>query len=168
MSPSWPTSVARRTPIKPPFSSPPTTARASRNGCAIWFPFARRQKSQRLPLPRGAVRLRPRRIWSLLAAPAADAVIADCGHLDISDDQALLDPDLFCPGIRNMGTFTGAAILASPHPLCCTTWPKALDRPACVPAIASRRRQKSKAESRLLNDAEIANSLPEVAEIKSY
>ena len=56
-------------------------------------------------------------LWSLLAAPAADAVIADCGHLDVSDDQTLLDPDLFCPGIRNIDTFAGAPILAAPHPL---------------------------------------------------
>jgi hypothetical protein len=56
-------------------------------------------------------------LWSLLAAPAADAVIADCGHLDVSDDQTLLDPDLFCPGLRNIDSFEGAAILAAPHPL---------------------------------------------------
>jgi hypothetical protein len=53
----------------------------------------------------------------VLAAPAADAVIADCGHLDVSDDQTLLDPDLFCPGLRNIDSFEGAAILAAPHPL---------------------------------------------------
>jgi len=56
-------------------------------------------------------------LWSLLAAPAADAVIADCRQLDASDDQTLLDADLFCPGIRNIDTFAGAAILAAPHPL---------------------------------------------------
>jgi hypothetical protein len=56
-------------------------------------------------------------LWALLAAPAADAVIADCGQLDVSDDQTLLDPDLFCPGIRNIDTFAGAPILAAPHPL---------------------------------------------------
>jgi Acetyl xylan esterase (AXE1) len=56
-------------------------------------------------------------MWSLLAAPAADAVIADGGQLDISDDQTLLDPDLFCPGIRNIDTFAGAPILVAPHPL---------------------------------------------------
>jgi dienelactone hydrolase len=55
--------------------------------------------------------------WSLLAAPAADAVIADCGQADESDDPALLAPDLFCPGIRNMDTFEGALVLAAPHPL---------------------------------------------------
>jgi hypothetical protein len=55
--------------------------------------------------------------WSLLAAPAADAVIADCGQADVSDDNTLLAPDLFCPGIRNIDTFEGALVLAAPRPL---------------------------------------------------
>jgi hypothetical protein len=54
---------------------------------------------------------------ALLAAPAADAVIADCDQLDLSSDETLLAPDLLCPGIRNIGTFEGPAILAAPHPL---------------------------------------------------
>ena len=56
-------------------------------------------------------------LWALLAAPAAGAVIADCDQLDVTSDEALLAPDLFCPGIRNIGTFEGAAMLAAPHPL---------------------------------------------------
>lgn len=56
-------------------------------------------------------------LWALLAAPAADLVIADCGPLNVSDDQALLHADFFCPGLRNIDTFAGAAILAAPHPL---------------------------------------------------
>ena len=56
-------------------------------------------------------------LWALLAAPAADAVIADCEALDVSSDEALLTSGLFCPGIRNIGTFEGAAMLAAPHPL---------------------------------------------------
>jgi hypothetical protein len=54
---------------------------------------------------------------ALLAAPAADAVIADCDQFDVSSDDALLAQDLFCPGIRNIGTFEGAPMLAAPHPL---------------------------------------------------
>lgn len=54
---------------------------------------------------------------TLLAAPAADAVIADCNALDVSSDETLLAPDLFCPGLRTIGTFEGAAMLAAPHPL---------------------------------------------------
>ena len=43
--------------------------------------------------------------------------MADCDELGLTSDQALLAPDLFCPGIRNIGTFEGGAILAAPHPL---------------------------------------------------
>jgi hypothetical protein len=56
-------------------------------------------------------------LWTLLAAPAADAVIADCEALDVSNDETLLQTGLFCPGIRVIGTFEGAAMLAAPHPL---------------------------------------------------
>ena len=56
-------------------------------------------------------------LWALLAAPAADAVVADCDRLDVSRDEVLLAPDLLCPGIRKIGTFEGAAMLAAPHPL---------------------------------------------------
>ena len=56
-------------------------------------------------------------LWALLAAPAAGAVVADCDQLDVTSDDALLAPDLFCPGIRNIGTFEGAAMLAAPHPV---------------------------------------------------
>jgi hypothetical protein len=56
-------------------------------------------------------------LWALLAAPDADAVIADCSQLNPTDDEALLAPDLFCPGLRNLGAFEGAALLAAPHPL---------------------------------------------------
>jgi hypothetical protein len=56
-------------------------------------------------------------LWALLAAPAARAVVADCNQTDVTSDEALLAPDLFCPGIRNIGTFEGGAILAAPQPL---------------------------------------------------
>ncbi|MDQ6631216.1 MAG: alpha/beta hydrolase family protein, partial [Verrucomicrobiota bacterium] len=56
-------------------------------------------------------------LWSLLAAPAADAVIADCDQLDISSDAELLKPDLFIPGFRKMGGFKGVASLSAPHPV---------------------------------------------------
>ncbi len=54
---------------------------------------------------------------ALLAAPAADDVIADAGAMDFSDEQVLLSPNLFCPGLRTFGTFEGPALLAAPHPL---------------------------------------------------
>jgi hypothetical protein len=56
-------------------------------------------------------------VWSLLAAPSADAVIADVGALDVANDDTLLAPGLFCAGLRNIGTFEGGAMLAAPHPL---------------------------------------------------
>ena len=56
-------------------------------------------------------------LWSVLAAPEADAVVADCAAVDANSDEALLAPDLFCPGLRNIGTFAGAAMLAAPRPL---------------------------------------------------
>jgi hypothetical protein len=56
-------------------------------------------------------------LWALLAAPGAGAVVADCDQLDVTDDQVLLAQDLFCPGIRNIGTVEGGAVLAAPHPL---------------------------------------------------
>jgi hypothetical protein len=56
-------------------------------------------------------------LWSLLAAPAADAVLADCDGFHAEDDQALLAKDLFCPNIRCMGGFDGAVALAAPKPL---------------------------------------------------
>jgi hypothetical protein len=56
-------------------------------------------------------------LWTLLAAPKADGVIADCNQLDTSNDETFLAPDLFCPGLLKIGGLQGAAILAAPHPL---------------------------------------------------
>ena len=56
-------------------------------------------------------------LWALLAAPAADAVAADGDALDLSNDAALLSPDLFVPGLRKIGVFAGAVGLSAPHPL---------------------------------------------------
>lgn len=56
-------------------------------------------------------------LWALLAAPAADAVAADCAQLDLSTDDALLANDLFIPCLRHLGDFGTAATLAAPHPL---------------------------------------------------
>jgi hypothetical protein len=56
-------------------------------------------------------------LWSLLASPAADAVVAECNDLDISSDVELLKPDLFIPGLRKIGAFDGVATLASSHPI---------------------------------------------------
>jgi hypothetical protein len=53
---------------------------------------------------------------SMLAAPLANAVAADCNQVNTSDDHALMDPDLFCPGIRNIDTFEGALGLVAGNP----------------------------------------------------
>ena len=55
-------------------------------------------------------------LWALLAAPAADGIVADCDALEVEDDQALLAPSLFLPGIRRLGGFEGVAMLAVPNP----------------------------------------------------
>ncbi|HEY5911232.1 MAG TPA: hypothetical protein VJA21_11585 [Verrucomicrobiae bacterium] len=56
-------------------------------------------------------------LWSLMAAPGAEAVAADCAGLDTSDEQAFLASELFCPGVLALGGFETAALLAAPHPL---------------------------------------------------
>ena len=56
-------------------------------------------------------------LWALLAAPAADAVIADCSNLDHTDDRDLEEQYLYVPGIRKIGGFAGVAALAAPNPL---------------------------------------------------
>ena len=56
-------------------------------------------------------------LWALLAAPVADAVAADCNQTDLTTDDALLTEDLYSPGLRRLGDFHTAAVLAAPHPL---------------------------------------------------
>jgi len=56
-------------------------------------------------------------LWALLAAPAAEVTVADCDHLDLTDDRVLMEPELFSPGLRRIGAFTGAASLAAPNPV---------------------------------------------------
>ena len=56
-------------------------------------------------------------LWALLAAPGADAVVADCDQFDAASEEGFLAPDLFCPGILAAGGFEGAGMVAAPHPL---------------------------------------------------
>jgi dienelactone hydrolase len=56
-------------------------------------------------------------LWALLAAPGAEAVVADAASLDSSDEQALVVPDLFCPGLLTIGGFAGGPMLVASHPL---------------------------------------------------
>jgi dienelactone hydrolase len=95
--------------------------------------------------------------WSLLAAPAADAVIADCAQADFSDDHALLAPDLFCPGIRTIDTFEGALVLAAPRPLLLHNAAAGFPAAHLCSCYKTLRAEKSlQLESRRLNDEEIA------------
>ena len=56
-------------------------------------------------------------LWALLAAPAADAVVADCAQLDLRTNSRLMESDLFAPGLRKIGGFEAAAVLAAPNSL---------------------------------------------------
>ncbi len=56
-------------------------------------------------------------LWALLAAPAADVVVANCEGVDTSSDARLLQKDLFIPGLRKIGAFEGVATLAAPRPI---------------------------------------------------
>lgn len=56
-------------------------------------------------------------LWTLLAAPAADLVVADCDALKTGNDEAWLAPDIFVPGLRNLGGFEGVAMLNATNPL---------------------------------------------------
>lgn len=56
-------------------------------------------------------------LWALLAAPAADATIADLEHWDLTDENLLTKPDYFCPGFLAMGGAITPALLAAPKPL---------------------------------------------------
>src|SRR5436190_7011046 len=50
-------------------------------------------------------------LWAMLAAPASDALVADCAQFDSTDDRQLLAPDLFTPGLRKLGGFEGVAVI---------------------------------------------------------
>ena len=56
-------------------------------------------------------------LWALLAAPAADAVVADCAQVNVRADATLMEQDLFAPGLRKFGAFEAAAVLAAPNSL---------------------------------------------------
>lgn len=56
-------------------------------------------------------------LWALLAAPEADAVVADLEHMDLQDIERLAQPDLFCPGFLAMNGPLTPVLLAAPRPL---------------------------------------------------
>ena len=56
-------------------------------------------------------------LWTMLAAPASDSVVADCAQFDSTDDRKLLAQDLFAPGLRKLGGFEGVAAITATNPL---------------------------------------------------
>jgi len=95
-------------------------------------------------------------LWSLLAAPAADAVIADCDSVDARQDEPLLETDLFCPGIRNIGTFEGGVMLAAPHPALLHNVGEKFPADGVSAAFrAAGRESNLRVEARNLNDGDI-------------
>jgi hypothetical protein len=56
-------------------------------------------------------------IYALLAAPNADAVIADMGAFDWSKDDVWLTDDVFVPGVRRLGDVRTCLALSAPNPV---------------------------------------------------
>ena len=56
-------------------------------------------------------------LWAMLAAPAADALVADCAQFDSTSDQSFLARDIFSPGLRRLGGFEGVAAINTGNPL---------------------------------------------------
>jgi hypothetical protein len=56
-------------------------------------------------------------LWALLAAPASDALVADCAQFDSTNDENFLARDLFSPGLRKLGGFEGVAAINTGSPL---------------------------------------------------
>jgi len=56
-------------------------------------------------------------LYAMLAAPNADAVIADAGQIDLTNDDILLAEDNFVPGLRRLGDVRTALTLAAPRPV---------------------------------------------------
>jgi len=113
-----------------------TTARVCRKGCVIWFPSANKSGEFARASEWCSVQ-RSRRILVLLAAPAADAVIADCCQLDVSDDQTLLDSDLFCPAFALWTLLRERSFWLRPIPWRFSTCRPVSRLPTCVQATVS-------------------------------
>ena len=56
-------------------------------------------------------------LWAMLAAPASDALVADCAEFDSTDDRNLLTRDVFSPGLRKLGAFEGVIAMNMGNPL---------------------------------------------------
>jgi dienelactone hydrolase len=97
-------------------------------------------------------------LWAMLAAPAADAVVAEGANLDLSTDAVLMQQDLFVPGLRRLGAFETAVALASPNPfLGHATGTVFNDDLARDTYAAAKRANALRLEPTRLKDAEIAD-----------
>ncbi len=97
-------------------------------------------------------------VWSVMAAPAAEAVIADLNALDLTEEQTWLAPDLFCPGILNVGGLEGAALLAAPHPLWLHNTPTQFASQALRNTYSmSGKPERLRLESQSASDARVAD-----------
>jgi dienelactone hydrolase len=56
-------------------------------------------------------------LWAMLAAPASDALVADCAQFDSTDDRNFFAQDVFSPGLRRIGAFEGVAAISATNPL---------------------------------------------------
>jgi len=56
-------------------------------------------------------------LWAMLAAPAADIVVADAQAFNSQNEQLLLADDLFSPNLQRLGGFDGIVALAAPKPI---------------------------------------------------
>jgi len=101
-------------------------------------------------------------IATMLAAPGADAVVADANALDTSDDQALLAPDVFSPGLRTIGTLEGAPLLAAPHPLLLHNTGQNFSVSGIRSGYKSSGGKKLRLESARLSDDALANWISEL------
>jgi hypothetical protein len=53
----------------------------------------------------------------LLAAPAADAVVADVRKFDANNDRLWTSREMIIPAIQRIGGFNGPLLLAAPNPV---------------------------------------------------
>jgi hypothetical protein len=91
--------------------------------------------------------------WCTLAAPAADATIADCSSLERLKSQAALEPDMFVPGIMRIRGFEGPVALAAPQPLLLHNTGKEFE-----PAFVNDTYRSLKKENVLKQESEKANN----------
>ena len=56
-------------------------------------------------------------LWAMLAAPAADVLVADAQTFNSGNEQLLLADDIFTPNLQRLGGLDGIVALAAPRPV---------------------------------------------------